>query len=339
MPGLLDRLAVMASSEALPVKARVLLVLLCHADKDGRAWPSAPGIARRVGSTPRVVRKVLDQLAEAGLVQLERRGKGGRSRGMSVWVVSPCAADDAWQALVGGESAAKGCPDGAPFRAEERCPARTPFDEKGCPPGAPIEPERVSKSDERVSPQDPKGCPPRTPEPSKNPVQPNARVSARGSVPDRESAAARPAEAPPSATQPESGEVDEHTLEAVTDALMETRYRAVIPFAVARRSSIRKQVAPHVARGLTVADVHDLVAIAKSKSNGDYGALLSRWLDSCEWLAVRDHERMKRKERDLRPPVVIDESDPVLGGSGSAPAEPKTAKSVLRDVMRGVEGA
>lgn len=175
MAGLLDRLAVLAASDALPVKARVLLSLVCHADKDGRSWPSTSGIARRIGSTQRVVRKVLEQLAEAELVECEQRGKGGRSRGMTVWRVAPGASEDSWQSFVAGESGEKGGPDRTPIDPERG----SPQDRKEGPPGASFGAERGSKIDERGSPQDRKGGPPRTPEPIRNPVQPNGGSLAR----------------------------------------------------------------------------------------------------------------------------------------------------------------
>lgn len=162
MTGSLDRLAAIATHPAMPVRTRVLLALLCHADPEGRAWPSVNGLARRVASTERTVRRALSDLEASGLIHCEQRGRGGRSRGMTVWTIAPDARPDTWQTLLKGDGSDPPC---SPQRGAE---ANTDSAAKEGPPKPPFPDERGAVSEQTLSETDRKPCPKRPPEPSMN---------------------------------------------------------------------------------------------------------------------------------------------------------------------------
>jgi DNA-binding transcriptional ArsR family regulator len=58
-----------------PTARHILVVLACHADHDGNAWPTVDTLVRETGwSRPTVVRALAD-LDRAGMVTRERRGR------------------------------------------------------------------------------------------------------------------------------------------------------------------------------------------------------------------------------------------------------------------------
>jgi DNA-binding transcriptional MocR family regulator len=53
--------------------AKVLLAIVAHADRSGRAWPSIGRLARASGLHRRTVQRALRELQGLGLIELEAR--------------------------------------------------------------------------------------------------------------------------------------------------------------------------------------------------------------------------------------------------------------------------
>ncbi len=67
----------------------VLEALADRADAEGRTWPRLADVAARVGCSEVSVRRAVQALEAAGLVQVERRHRADGSRASNVYTVFP----------------------------------------------------------------------------------------------------------------------------------------------------------------------------------------------------------------------------------------------------------